>query len=91
MQERTNYNYNVESSAVEEAVDADVLWARYNQEGCSVRLLHPQRWFDHLAATLAKLEEVFSSCVGCNVYLTPGDSKVCECHGPLLRRAVPCI
>ncbi|BDA40833.1 Ribosomal oxygenase 1 [Coccomyxa sp. Obi] len=74
-QERENYNYNQSKNASEDIADPDVVWARYSQDGCSVRLLHPQRWFEHLADTLAKLEEVFSSCVGCNAYLTPANSK----------------
>lgn len=76
LQERANYNYNQNRNASGDIADPDVVWARYSQDGCSVRLLHPQRWFEHLADTLAKLEEVFSSCVGCNAYLTPANSKV---------------
>ena len=55
-------------------------WRRFC-EGCSLRLLHPQRWFPPLAARLASLEQLFCSCVGCNAYLTPAGSKVSECCG----------
>lgn len=80
LQERANYNYNKDRNASDDIADPDVVWARYSRDGCSVRLLHPQRWFEHLADTLAKLEEVFSSCVGCNAYLTPANAKVrCVC------------
>lgn len=76
VQERINYNFNVDSDTTEDIADPKVVWGRYSQYGSSVRLLHPQRWSDLLADALAKLEDVFSSCVGCNAYLTPGDSKV---------------
>ena len=48
----------------------------YAQEGASLRLLHPQRYFPHLAHRMALLEQTFNSCVGCNAYLTPPDSQV---------------
>ena len=46
------------------------------QEGASLRLLHPQRYFPHLAQRMALLEQVFNTCVGCNAYLTPPGSQV---------------
>jgi lysine-specific demethylase/histidyl-hydroxylase NO66 len=46
------------------------------QEGASLRLLHPQRYFPHLAHRMALLEQVFNTCVGCNAYLTPPGSQV---------------
>ena len=53
-------------------VEPPHLW----QEGASLRLLHPQRYFPHLAHSMALLEQVFGTCVGCNAYLTPQDSQV---------------
>lgn len=79
-QARITYNSNAgaDGGADDEAVDPAVLWRRYQAQGCSVRLLHPQRWCAALAARLARLEEVFQSCVGCNAYLTPPGSQACQ-------------
>ena len=77
-QTRTTHNSNpgAEAGEGDGAVDPAVLWRRY-EEGCSVRLLHPQRWCERLARRLACLEDVFQSCVGCNAYLTPPGSRAC--------------
>ena len=55
------------------AKDEDV-WKMY-ESGCSVRLLHPQRWSDPLHLMLAKLERYWKIPVGCNTYLTPPHSQ----------------
>ena len=55
--------------------DADTVWRRFDQEGCSLRVLHPQRWRDPLWKTLAALERFWNCSTGCNCYLTPADSQ----------------
>ena len=51
---------------------ADV-WRRFEEEGASVRLLHPQRFPEgrHVLRLLSGLEGLFDCLVGCNTYLTP--------------------
>jgi len=51
------------------------VWRRYEEEGCSIRVLHPQRWCDPLWKMLAALERYWNCSVGCNSYLTPADSQ----------------
>lgn len=58
----------------ESVADADAVWRRFEQ-GCSVRLLHPQRWCDALHAALAVLERHFNCAAGCNAYLTPAGTQ----------------
>jgi lysine-specific demethylase/histidyl-hydroxylase NO66 len=45
------------------------------RRGCSVRLLHPQRFSDSLWSLMYRLECYWGSCVGCNAYLTPKGSN----------------
>jgi lysine-specific demethylase/histidyl-hydroxylase NO66 len=76
-QVRRNFNSNSKAETEEAnatVVDPDMAWANY-EDGCSLRVLHPQRWSPVLAARLAALEELFCSCVGCNAYLTPPGAK----------------
>lgn len=56
--------------------DDDVVWRRFGQQKCSVRVLHPQRYSDTLWDVLARLEGFLQCCVGCNAYLTPAASQV---------------
>lgn len=56
--------------------DAKLVWRRFSKQGCSLRLLHPQRWCDELWHALAPLEAFFGCAVGCNAYLTPPGSQV---------------
>lgn len=51
-----------------------VVWDRYS-EGCSIRLLNPQKFFPPIHEMLAKLQEFFHCMVGANVYLTPPNSQ----------------
>ena len=55
--------------------DADSVWRRFDQDGCSLRVLHPQRWRDPLWKMLASMERFWNCSTGCNVYLTPADSQ----------------
>ena len=54
--------------------DAAAVWARY-ADGCSVRVLHPQRWCDPLFAALGVLERHFRCAAGSNAYLTPAGTQ----------------
>ena len=56
-----------------DVANAEAVWRRY-ADGCSVRVLHPQRWCDALHAALGVLERHFSCAAGCNAYLTPPGS-----------------
>ena len=58
-----------------EVASASVVRQRY-KSGCSVRLLHPQRFSAKLQQTLALLEDVYQCPMGCNAYLTPAASQV---------------
>ena len=68
--------------------DAEVVWRRFEKEGCSVRLLHPQRFCDGLWRLVARLESFLQCPVGCNAYLTPAGTQGFAPHwwgGPLSR------
>jgi len=54
--------------------DAAAVWTRY-ADGCSVRVLHPQRWCDPLFAALGVLERHFRCAAGSNAYLTPAGTQ----------------
>jgi lysine-specific demethylase/histidyl-hydroxylase NO66 len=58
----------------EGTADADEVWKNF-EGGCSVRMLHPQRWSDPLWLMLSTLERHWESVVGCNTYLTPPGSQ----------------
>ena len=60
--------------AGERLADAASVRARV-ASGCSVRILHPQRWRDPLHALCGCLERVFNTAVGCNLYLTPSGAQ----------------
>lgn len=40
------------------------VWKRFEKEGCSVRILHPQQHCDKLWALMSRLETAFGCCVG---------------------------
>ena len=50
------------------------VWAKY-KAGCSVRMLHPQRFSEPLWKMLSALESFWTSAVGCNTYLTPENAQ----------------
>ena len=71
---RHTLNYNVEDegdAAVNACADPAVFVRRLGGEGCSARVLHPQRRSPALASVLCALEGFFGCLVGCNAYLTP--------------------
>ena len=80
---RENFNYNGKlppkeqegEESTPEIADADVVWRRVEKDGCSMRLLHPQRFSDPLWRLLSKLEDFWRSCMGSNSYLTPPGSQ----------------
>jgi len=58
-----------------EIANADVIWRRVDKEGCSMRLLHPQRFSTTLWRVLSQLEDFWRSPMGSNSYLTPAGSQ----------------
>ena len=74
--QRTNLNYNVDESTDElETASAVIVMQRFSKEGCSVRILRPQRWVESVYKLLSFLEDELRSPVGCNAYLTPPGSQ----------------
>ena len=73
---RRNLNYNGrEGTAKPEVASATTVMRRFDREGCSVRILHPQRWVEPIYKLLSFLEDELRSPVGCNAYLTPASSQ----------------
>lgn len=78
---RQTHNTNADGSGGPDArgnpgvADADSVWRRFHEEGCSLRVLHPQRWRDPLWKMLSTLERFWRCSTGCNCYLTPADSQ----------------
>lgn len=75
--QRTNLNFNGSSSSSQghETAKAATVMRRFNREGCSIRILHPQRWVEPIYKLLSYLEDELQSAVGCNAYLTPPASQ----------------
>ena len=74
--ERTNLNYNCnDNTDLVEIAAASTVMRRFSSEGCSVRILHPQRWIEPVYKLLSFLEDELRSPVGCNAYLTPPGSQ----------------
>jgi len=55
-------------------VEATQVWSFFDEQGCSVRMLHPQQYCDSLWKMLSLLEEYWNCIAGCNAYLTPKGS-----------------
>ena len=73
---RRNLNHNgMDSTAQPEVASAATVMRRFDREGCSVRILHPQRWVEPIYKLLSFLEDELRSPVGCNAYLTPPSSQ----------------
>lgn len=73
---RRNLNHNgKDSTAQPEVASASTVMRRFDREGCSVRILHPQRWVEPIYKLLSFLEDELRSPVGCNAYLTPPSSQ----------------
>ncbi|XP_076275972.1 bifunctional lysine-specific demethylase and histidyl-hydroxylase NO66 [Rhynchophorus ferrugineus] len=53
---------------------ASQLWDYYSN-GCSIRVLNPQTYDQHVHFVIANLQEYFGTMVGTNVYLTPPASQ----------------
>ena len=68
--------HNANADGKRGSADAELVWRRFSQGGCSLRLLHPQRWHDALWRALVPLEAFFGCAMGCNAYLTPAGSQV---------------
>ena len=53
---------------------APIVWDFF-QQGCSIRLLNPQTYSKNVWKYLSLLQELFGTCVGSNVYLTPAGTQ----------------
>lgn len=74
--QRVNLNHNgTKASDQLEVADASTVMQRFSKQGCSVRILHPQRWAEPVYKLLSMLEDELRSPVGCNAYLTPPSSQ----------------
>lgn len=62
-------------NAIGEVVDAKTVMRRFREDGCSIRLLHPQTRHDGCWKMLATLESHLGAACGCNVYATPANSQ----------------
>jgi len=62
-------NHNQEGRAF-----APLVWDFF-QQGCSIRLLNPQTYSRNCWQYLSTLQELFGTCVGANVYLTPAGTQ----------------
>jgi len=62
-------NHNQEGRAF-----APLVWDFF-QQGCSIRLLNPQTYSKNCWQYLSTLQELFGTCVGANVYLTPAGTQ----------------
>lgn len=79
--EGENVHYmNKNDDGSTEIADPEIVWRRFKQEGCSIRLLHPQRWCDPLHKMLAACERFWGCASGCNVYLTPPGTQGFPLH-----------
>lgn len=63
------------TNAAGAAADAETVMRRYREDGCSIRLLHPQTKHDACWKMLATLESHLGVACGCNVYATPPNSQ----------------
>ncbi len=55
-----------------QVADSRVVWENFENNGCTVRFLCPQKHHDTLHRLLSTMESEFGCMVGCNAYLTPG-------------------
>ncbi|KNC48430.1 lysine-specific demethylase NO66 [Thecamonas trahens ATCC 50062] len=53
---------------------SDVL-AAYHNDGCSVRIVHPEKYDPPMLTLLARLQEAFRATMGANIYLTPAGTQ----------------
>ena len=72
---RRTHNANDGFSNVSKTADYETVMKRFEEDGCSIRILHPQRWSDKLWALLSNLENFWQSPSGCNAYWTPANSQ----------------
>ena len=72
---RSTHNSNDGFSDVSKVADYATVMKRFQEDKCSVRVLHPQRWSDKLWTLLSNLENFWQSPTGCNAYWTPPNSQ----------------
>lgn len=62
---------------------ADRVWKAFEEDGFSVRLVHPQQWHSPLYELCSCLQEYFGNVVTCSSYLTPAETQVSDGASPL--------
>lgn len=67
-------------------VDPDAVWAAFELDGFSVRLVHPQQWHQACFELCSCLQEYFGFPVGCSAYLTPAATQGYPPHYDDVRR-----
>lgn len=75
---RRNVNSNYDGTS--DYIKHKDVWRRVNEDGCSMRVLHPQRYSPKLLRMIVALEEHFECLVGCNLYYTPPGSQGFAAH-----------
>lgn len=75
---RVNLNSNLDGST--DVAKPEDVWHRFRKDGCSMRILHPQRWNPKLLRMIVALEEYFECLVGCNLYYTPPGAQGFAAH-----------
>ncbi|WIA29285.1 hypothetical protein OEZ86_011790 [Tetradesmus obliquus] len=69
------YKKGVRETPNGEVADASALKALHDDEGCTLQLHQPQRFFDPCWRLLAAMERQLGCLVGSNAYLTPAGSQ----------------
>lgn len=64
--------------------DPQQVWGAFNEDGYSVRLVHPQQWHQPLFELCSYLQEYFGFPTGCSSYLTPAGSQGSEYYETIL-------
>jgi lysine-specific demethylase/histidyl-hydroxylase NO66 len=70
----TYVNDEKKSHSPEGKAYAPIVWDFF-QQGCSIRLLNPSTYSRNIWRYLSLLQELFGTCVGSNVYLTPAGTQ----------------
>lgn len=71
---RTTLDSSIVGESVEKQVDSSI-WSDYFHQGCTIRLLCPQKHNESIFAVLSHLETEFGCMVGSNAYLTPPEGS----------------
>lgn len=55
--------------------NADDVMSMFRTQGCTVRVVHPERFMERIWELIAPLQEFFTSTMGANIYLTPAGAQ----------------